>query len=60
MLKNIDTFPLPEAEGFWDNSPLVYNSKVFAIQNVTDEDEVHSIIDEKRLLIFHGKRWNAY
>lgn len=38
MLRNIDAFPLPQAEGFWDNNPIVYNAKVFALQNVTDTD----------------------
>lgn len=45
MLRNIDAFPLPYAEGFWDNNPIVYSGKVFALQNVTDTDEVSSLVD---------------
>lgn len=56
-LKNIDSFPLPEAEGFWDNNPIIHNGKVYALQNITDADEVASLTEERRLLVFNGKKW---
>ena len=46
---------LPYAEGFWSNNPIVYNNKVYALQNITDEqDDLTAIADERRVLIFNG------
>lgn len=35
---NINVFPLPDGEGFWDNNPIVHNKKVFALQNILARD----------------------
>jgi len=43
MLTNIDSFPLAVAEGFWENNPIIHNGKLYALQNITDTDEVASL-----------------
>jgi hypothetical protein len=45
MLKNVETFPLPYAEGFWDNNPIIHNGKLFALQNIAAADEASSLMD---------------
>lgn len=57
-VSHYNTTPLPYAEGFWNNSPLVHASRVLALQNVTDqENELTALADERRVLIFSGERW---
>ena len=35
-VKNYNTNPLPTAEGFWNNNPIIHDRAVYALQNVTD------------------------
>jgi hypothetical protein len=45
-VKNHTTTPLPFAEGFWNNNPIVHNGKVYALQNINDpQDELTAIAD---------------
>lgn len=34
-IKDINTYPLPFAEGFWNNTPIIQNKLVFVLQNVS-------------------------
>lgn len=55
QVKNYNTTPLPYAEAFWDNNPIVYHQKIYALQNITDEqDELTALADERRVIIFNG------
>jgi hypothetical protein len=46
LVKNYNTTPLTYAEGFWNNNPIIYKSKVYALQNITDQhDELTAIAD---------------
>ena len=38
-VKNYNTTPLPYAEAFWDNNPIIYREKIYALQNITDEQD---------------------
>ena len=57
-IKHYNQFPLPHAEGFWNNNPLIHNGKIYALQNVTDRhDELTALADDRRVVIFNGDRW---
>jgi hypothetical protein len=57
-VKNYNTNPLPYAEGFWNNNPIIYNQTVYALQNITDQhDEQTALADERRVIMFNGDRW---
>lgn len=34
-IKDINAYPLPFPEGFWNNVPIIQNKLVFALQNVS-------------------------
>lgn len=34
-IKDLNTFPLPTAEAFWSNNPIIQNKIVYALQNVS-------------------------
>lgn len=34
-IKDVNTYPLPYAEGFWNNTLIIQNKLVFALQNVS-------------------------
>ena len=45
-VKNFNSTPLVQAEGFWSNNPLIYNRHLYGLQNVTDQqDELTAIAD---------------
>ena len=57
-VRNYNSNPLPYAEGFWNNNPLVQGKAVYALQNITDQqDELTALADERRLIVFNGDRW---
>ena len=57
-VKNYNTTPLTYAEGFWNNNPIIHQKKVYALQNITDQqDELTAIADERRVVVFNGERW---
>ena len=36
-VKNYNMNPLPYAEGFWNNNPIIHGKRVIALQNITDQ-----------------------
>jgi hypothetical protein len=57
-IKDVNTYPLPFAEGFWNNIPIIQNKLVFALQNVSQgQDEC--IEDYKKILVFDGQGWKC-
>lgn len=57
-VKNYNTTPLPYAEAFWDNNPVIHQNEVITLQNITDQqDELTAIADERRVIIFNGESW---
>jgi hypothetical protein len=57
-IREINTFPLPEAEGFWNNNPIIHKKMIFALQNVSVG---HSDCSEsvRKILSFDGNSWRA-
>lgn len=39
VIKDLNTFPLPTAEAFWSNNPIIQNKTVYALQNVSNNQE---------------------
>jgi len=37
QVKNYNYVTLPTSEGFWNNNPIIHNGKVYATQNITDQ-----------------------
>ena len=35
FIKDVNMYPLPFAEGFWNNTPIIQNKLVFVLQNVS-------------------------
>ncbi len=57
-VRNYNTMPLPYAEAFWDNNPILHQGAVYALQNITDQhDELTAIADERRVIVFNGQNW---
>lgn len=55
QIRNFNQCPLPYAEGFWNNSPVIHNGKVFGLQNITDQqDELTAVADDRRVVVFNG------
>jgi hypothetical protein len=57
-IKDVNTYPLPFAEGFWNNIPIIQNKLVFALQNVSQgQDEC--IENYRKILVFDGQGWKC-
>lgn len=56
LLREINVYPLPHAEGFWSSNPIIHKKMVFALQNVSmgDNDCSESL---RRILSFDGASW---
>jgi hypothetical protein len=51
-------YPLPTAEGFWNNTPIIHNKTVYALQNLsTSRDDC--IENDRKILAFEGRGWRA-
>ena len=60
-INNINRIPLPFAEGFWENSPVVFNRKLYALQNKANlENEENCLENERRVLEFDCWKWIAH
>jgi hypothetical protein len=35
-IRDVNTYPLPFAEGFWNNIPIIQNKMIFLLQNVSE------------------------
>ena len=58
VVKNYNSFPLSNAEAFWNNNPVIHGRKIFALQNIDDElQEEATIADQRRVIVFDGNRW---
>jgi hypothetical protein len=58
MIKDINIYPLPFAEGFWNNIPVLHKKHVFVLQNISyNNDECSE--NERRILIFDGLGWKV-
>jgi hypothetical protein len=55
---DINTYPLPFAEGFWNNMSILQNRLVFILQNVS-EGKDDCLENFRNILVFDGKRWKC-
>ena len=39
LIKHFNLTPLPFAEGFWNNNPIIHDGNVYALQNITDQHD---------------------
>ena len=39
LIRDINVYPLPFPEGFWNNTPIIYDKVVFALQNISTEED---------------------
>lgn len=53
----VNEHELPTAEAFWSQQAIIYDRKIFALQNVPQEGKASSVcLDKKRVLMFdHNK-----
>ncbi|CAD8138525.1 unnamed protein product [Paramecium octaurelia] len=57
--KVVETKQLPQPEGFWNNTPLIYQGRVWALQNVVQDIHGNCSQDQRRILIFDGQNWKS-
>ena len=51
---------LPVAEGFWSQQAIVHNRQVFALQNVSREEDNDAVcLDRKRVVLFDENRFTV-
>lgn len=57
-IKDINTYPLPFAEGFWNNTPIIQNKLVFVLQNVSQGQD-QCLENYRKILVFDGIGWKC-
>lgn len=58
IIKLINNKKLVNANGFWNNVPIINDDKIFALQNINaaqDENMIH--LDKMKLIVFDGNKW---
>jgi hypothetical protein len=55
-IRDLNVYPLPLAEGFWNNIPVIHKKMVFALQNVSIGSKDCSA-NVRRVLSFDGSSW---
>lgn len=57
-IRDVNSYPLPYSEGFWNNIPIIQNKLVFALQNVSQgRDEC--LENFRKILVFDGLGWKC-
>ena len=51
---------LPFGEGFWQNQSIIFERKLFAIQNISNQTNDDCLEDVRRVLSFDESQWNHY
>ena len=59
VIKDLNSFPLPTAEAFWSNNLIIQNKVVYALQNVSNNQE-NCVENERTVLSFDGHGWGVY
>ena len=55
-IRDVNVYPLPVGQGFWNSNPIVHKKMVFALQNVsTGENDCSESV--RRILSFDGSAW---
>lgn len=59
-INNIGRINLPFAEGFWNNSAVIYKRKLYVLQNIANpEKEENCLEDDRKILEFDCWKWTA-
>lgn len=59
IIKDVDLYPLPTAEGFWNNTPIIHNKTVYALQNIPTSNKEDCVENDRRVLAFEGRGWKT-
>ncbi|KAL4480469.1 hypothetical protein ABPG74_020985 [Tetrahymena malaccensis] len=59
FIKNINSKLLPNSEAFWNNVPIIFNKKVYALQNIAGENSDNCLENERKILVFNEREWKA-
>ncbi|EAR95289.2 kelch motif protein (macronuclear) [Tetrahymena thermophila SB210] len=59
FIKNINSKLLPNSEAFWNNVPIIFNKKVYALQNIAGENSDNCLENERKILAFNEREWKA-
>ena len=59
IIKDVNLYPLPTAEGFWNNTPIIHNKTVYALQNIPTSNKEDCVENDRRILAFDGRGWKA-
>ena len=60
QIKWINYKPLIEAEGFWNNTPIIMYKKVFALQNISNDKGDDCLENVRRVVCFNSNSWKNY
>ena len=62
VIKCINEKPLIYAEGFWNNSPIIFESELYCLQNIPNKNNLNTVYnDRRRILKFSYKgEWFAF
>ena len=60
IIKWINYKPLIDAEGFWNNTPLIVYKKIWALQNVSNDRNDDCLENERRVVCFNSNGWRDY
>ncbi|KRX03635.1 hypothetical protein PPERSA_04187 [Pseudocohnilembus persalinus] len=58
VIKNINLIPLLYAEGFWNNTPIFYSGKIYALQNINNNQKQECVENARVILQFDGIKWS--
>eukprot|EP01017_Pseudomicrothorax_dubius_P035107 TRINITY_DN4879_c0_g1_i4.p1 TRINITY_DN4879_c0_g1~~TRINITY_DN4879_c0_g1_i4.p1 ORF type:complete len:656 (-),score=78.28 TRINITY_DN4879_c0_g1_i4:165-2132(-) len=59
-VREINSKVLPMKEGFWNNTPIVQDQLVLALQNIQSEIDRNIVyLDRRRILLFDSTKWDA-
>lgn len=51
VIKCINQKPLPSAEGFWNNTPIIFNENIYCLQNIPNESNPNSVYNDRRKIL---------
>ena len=60
IIKWINYKPLLEAEGFWNNTPLIMYKKIWALQNISNDRNDDCLENERKVVCFNSYGWRNY
>lgn len=62
LVKNINEKQVPFKEGFWNNTPIIYESEMYCLQNIPNKNNLNIVYnDRRRILKFDSSgNWCSY